>query len=172
MTELEKPKAYITIEDTLENHDKLYGIKVEYGVEINAKGEYFRSCRSPPKALLKDLIQRHGAEIDFIQEKRYCGKNKAFDIYGVATQKTSMRGINYIQVRIVADTVPELFQKLSDVKIAIGDLEVEPKVCAWDQLGKITIDKTKPKPKLKPSFDRKFLEGQRTLELETFVRDN
>lgn len=164
---MRRPKAYLTYADEPEIRD-LFLKQINTGIIITIGDKTFKAPRAFPKGLLIDLVERHGAVITKSDEVRYLGRKKVFDIPEAKSKIIRLAGERYIQIRILADSTEELFGKISKLKTILDEYGIREKMCAWDRLGKITVDYERPVKTVKPIFDQEQLFAQKSLELEAY----
>jgi hypothetical protein len=171
MPELTKPKAYLTYPDTEETRKALLDW-IPSKIHILKKGnKEFRTRRPLPKALYKDLLEdKHVAIFETTEFEWHGKRRKIFDIPG-STRTVILDGEKHIRVRLEADTKDELYLRISRLKGEMAKLGIKEIVCVWDNIGHLTIEKERPKPKQKVEFDQSYLTKQKTLELETYRQD-
>jgi hypothetical protein len=142
-------------------------IKKMYQLPVVSDGVMMELCQILDKSGKQD---KHVAIFETTEFEWHGKRRKIFDIPG-STRTVILDGEKHIRVRLEADTKDELYLRISRLKGEMAKLGIKEVVCVWDNIGHLTIEKERPKPKQKVEFDQSYLTKQKTLELETYRQD-
>jgi hypothetical protein len=166
-----KLTAYITYKMTNAIRAVLLEEEEANGVKIVFKEDEYRNDRinAIPPEILKHMMDNGKAIV--IKEKviSYNGKRNLFGIFGTSTRTLYLHKEKYIRIRIENEDLSELLDNIKEIKARMLEYKVEPKVCVWNRLGRLSIkQKTEEKvPTVKSDFSKQALVDQRELELVT-----
>jgi hypothetical protein len=166
-----KLTAYITYKMTDAIRAVLLEEEEANGVRIVFKDDEYRNGRinSIPPELLAHMVENGKAIV--VKEKviSYNGRRNLFGIFGTSTRTLYMHKEKYVRIRVEHENLSDLLDNIKEIKNRMFEFKVEPKVCVWNRIGRLSIkQRTEEKvPTVKSEFDKKSLIDQRELELVT-----
>jgi len=171
LKQTKKLKAYITYEMTPITRAQLLEESISNGTKVIVEGRVLDTRRVIPKEILADLITKRKAQILPTQHISVNGKRKIFGVVDSHSRTIYIDKKKFIRIRILANDLMELMEKISTIKTAMSEFGVQEKICVWDKLGKLNTKIGKVSieiiPTVRSDFNQNVMIAQKDLELKT-----
>lgn len=171
--EKERMKAYLSVVRNDQTESLFLTEKKQKTNIITINGKVFHSRRQLPKLILDDMIANKKAEIISGERISICGKKNIFGIPLTRSETLNVGGIRYIQIRVLADTLDDLVNKMSLIKIEMSKHGIIPKTCYWNQVGDLNLKEEEEDwiPTVQSEFNQEELIAQKQMELDAYRED-
>ena len=159
----ERRKGYLTYEDNEITRGKLLKDRHRtcYTIKVNDK-TYFSKYKLN-KTLAKHLITNLNAVISPVEVIEESGKEHVLDVPGTKSRTIKINGIKKIRVRVVAEDVKPLFERMDQIKGVMITLGQYAKECIWEKEANLELDINEVK-KYTPDYDYEYREKQMMAE--------
>jgi hypothetical protein len=137
MHEKETMKAYMSYVESDLTRSLFLRERVQKGFKIKTPEFSFTTKRYLPIELLNDLVEHKQAVCEPFERISYEGSEKVFGLTDAKARTTVIDGDRYIQIRILADNIHNLMQKIDVIRKEMEKYNIKDKICYWSQIGDI-----------------------------------